>query len=386
MADKKASRIDYFGKVLIDLTGDDIAPENLDEGIKAHDKTGSPIVGTRPIPENLDTEIAEQKQLIAEIKLELRNKAAGDGEVIEPDLQEKTVTPTTSEQEVTPDPAYDGLSKVIVEAIQVQEKSVNPSTEAQEVTPDSGKYLSKVNVGAVPTAEQATPSITVDENGLIEAEVVQGAGYVDSGTKSATKQLSTQAAKTVTPTKSEQTVVDKGKFTTGDIKVGAIPDEYIIPSGTKEITQNGTHDVTQYESVNVNVPSEDLGSVLDAQEMKLNQLLNVLDGKAAGGGGAVQTCTVTIYHDNDTDGYIIYTTPSGSVIQPYLDYADIVLSNVLCKSAIAFFGEVGYIDYRNAIIQDGISILTNFIEVTNGYGGAVILDAEAGADLHLFFD
>lgn len=33
-----------------------------------------------------------------------------------------------------------------------------------------------------------------------------------------------------------------------------IPDGYIKPIGTKEITENGTHDAKAYESVNVNVP------------------------------------------------------------------------------------------------------------------------------------
>lgn len=34
-----------------------------------------------------------------------------------------------------------------------------------------------------------------------------------------------------------------------------IPDGYIVPSGTLDVTENGTHDVTKYVSVNVNVAS-----------------------------------------------------------------------------------------------------------------------------------
>ena len=71
-----------------------------------------------------------------------------------PTLQAKTVSPTTSQQEVTADSGYDALSKVTVNAIQTETKSVTPTTSEQTVTPTSGKYLSSVSVGAIQTVEK----------------------------------------------------------------------------------------------------------------------------------------------------------------------------------------------------------------------------------------
>ncbi len=45
--------------------------------------------------------------------------------------------------------------------------------------------------GTMPAAEQAVPSISVSQDGLITASVQQSAGYVAAGTKSATMQLPT---------------------------------------------------------------------------------------------------------------------------------------------------------------------------------------------------
>ena len=82
----------------------------------------------------------------------------------------------------------------------------------------------KLNITISPTT-QATPSISVNADGLITASATQSAGYVTSGTKSATQQLPIQAAKTITPSSSVQTAVPAGKYTTGAVNVAAVPTE-----------------------------------------------------------------------------------------------------------------------------------------------------------------
>ena len=57
---------------------------------------------------------------------------------------------------------------------------------------------------------------------------------------------------TITPNKNKQT--NRGLYNV--VTVDPIPDEYIIPTGTQEINQNGLHDVTEVKSVNVNVKAK----------------------------------------------------------------------------------------------------------------------------------
>ena len=86
---------------------------------------------------------------------------------------------------------------------------------------DSGyDGLDTVTVNAVPTATQATPTISVNSStGLITATATQTAGYVAAGTKSATSQLAFQAAKTITPGTTNQTAVTANTYVGGTVTV-----------------------------------------------------------------------------------------------------------------------------------------------------------------------
>ena len=67
--------------------------------------------------------------------------------------------------------------------------------------------------------------------------------------------------KETTPTKVVQVVVaDKNYDGLSKVIVNPIPDEYIIPNGELEISQNGIYDVSSKASANVNVPEKQLGT------------------------------------------------------------------------------------------------------------------------------
>lgn len=121
----------------------------------------------------------------------------------------------------------------------------NLSASGKTVTVPAGYYAAQVTKD-VATATQATPSISIDGAGKITASATQTAGYVSAGTKSGTKQLATQAAKTVTPSTSEQTAVAAGTYATGAVKVAGDADLVAtnIVSGVSIFGVTGTAGVT----------------------------------------------------------------------------------------------------------------------------------------------
>lgn len=106
-------------------------------------------------------------------------------------------------------------------------------------------YASASYFGDATVADVASGKTFTSKNGL------KLTGTATSGSSSPTLQT-----KTVTPTTSSQSVTpDSGYDGLSKVTVNAIPSNYIVPSGTKTITSNGTYDVTSYASATVNIAS-----------------------------------------------------------------------------------------------------------------------------------
>lgn len=159
-----------------------------------------------------------------------------------PKLQSKSVATNGS---VVADEGYCGLDSVTVDvpATPTQEKTVDLAMASgdQTILPTSGKVLSQVVV--------KKPATMLPENIKKDVNIGGVTGTLEPQTA---PKLQT---KTVTPTKSQQSVSpDSGYDGLSGVTVNAIPDNYVIPTGTVNITTNGTHDVSGKASVNVNVP------------------------------------------------------------------------------------------------------------------------------------
>ena len=120
------------------------------------------------------------------------------------------------------------------------------------VTAPAGYYAEPASK-AVASGKITMRRPTMDEAvGEIRSRADLTTGYVTGGSYGGSALiLDKQAGTTITPTESEQVAVAQYRWTTGAVKVAAIPSQYIVPTGTYTVTSSGTHDVTAHASASV---------------------------------------------------------------------------------------------------------------------------------------
>ena len=168
-------------------------------------------------------------------------------------------TPTESAQTigtegkvVLTDLTVDAVPSTYVGSAVDRRDSDDLAASGATVTAPAGYYAEPASK-AVASGSITMRRPTMDEAvGEVRSRADVTAGYVAGGSYGGSALiLDKQAGTTITPTESEQVAVAQYRWTTGAVKVAAIPSQYIVPTGTYTVTGGGTHDVTEYASASV---------------------------------------------------------------------------------------------------------------------------------------
>lgn len=175
------NKVVYDGRVLIDLTGDTVAPDKLLSGFKAHDKSGVIITGTCDFDVNSGDATAEAAEILTgktayvrgvKVTGTMPNKGAVTGTISTKagqytipmgfhDGSGKVGIDSTEQAKIIPGNIREGVTILGVagtmsgtEGAKPQTKSVTPTSSEQVVLPDEGyNCLSQVTVAAIPYSE-----------------------------------------------------------------------------------------------------------------------------------------------------------------------------------------------------------------------------------------
>lgn len=194
---------------------------------------------------------------------------------------------------------------------------------ASETVANLAEAINSIPKDTHQAVEQATPSLSLNAaTGVVTAEATQAAGLVAAGTKKATMQLATQAAKTVTPSAAQQTAVASGKYTTGNVVVAAVPTEaktveLSMPSGNQTVSPSSGKFLS---AVTVKKPA----TMLPENIKKGVSIGGVVGTLESGGGGSTSETWVLDsaagYHDSNSVDFNAVFTSNG------LSFSSIVLS------------------------------------------------------------
>ena len=236
----------------VSLSGDTVSADKILSGYTAHNALGEAITGTYIPPA---------------------------GATIQ---SNKTVSPTESQQVVTPSTGYDALAQVTVSAISStyvgsgidQNDSTDLTASGDTVTVPAGYYATQATK-AVASGTAGTPSAskgTVSNHSIsVTPSVTNTAGYISGGTKTGTA-VSVSASELV--------------------------------SGTKTISSSGTTDVTNYASASVAAGTATAPSSISGSSASLSTGTNTI----------TLTKTVSVTPNVSTAGYISSGTAGNSSV------------------------------------------------------------------------
>ena len=209
-------------ETLIDLTGDSVTPATLAKGVTAHDASGLIITGTmRSADEVLET-------------VTVNNTLLWDG-----NTEGKTVFDMTGDGSYTYYPVSENVISLndLANGL-ILESSNMAGTESEEIKlTDFAKVSNKV----IASKSVSSVLFVLEDNATLYGNTIPKKGIYFMRSEAFDFYVTGIKIEGYTGFNSEVQVA-KEKY---------IPDTYIQPAGTLEVTENGIHDVKKYASVNV---------------------------------------------------------------------------------------------------------------------------------------
>ena len=293
-----------------------------------------------------------------------------------PTYQTKTVSPTESQQTVSPDSGYDALSSVTVNAISstyvgtgiTRRSSTDLTSSGATVSVPAGYYAAAASKsiangsatgpsslsGSSATITTGTNTITLTKTGVTTTPTVS-AGYVSSATAStATVALTASVTVNPTPTDSGATVtIPAGYYstqTTKSVSSGSATAPASI-SGTSATVSTGTNTLTLTKTVSV-TPSVSAGYISSgtAGNSSVSLTASVTTKAAA---------TITPGTSNQTISSGTYLTGTQTIAGD----ADLVAGNI--KSGVQIFGVTG--SYSGIDTSDATAAATDIVTGKTAY-------------------
>ena len=301
-------------------------------------------------------------------------------------LQPKTVTPTKSQQSITPDQGYYGLSGVTVKAIPENFQDVSATTAT---APDV--LATKVFIAANGTTTTGTMSNNGAVSKTLDATTSNQSYTIPAGYHNGNGKVTVVLEeKTATPTKSAQTITPTTGKVLSKVTVSAISDKYVDTSDANAAAANILAGKTAYvggAKVTGTMPNNgDKFATLDAA----TDVYFIPEGYHSGNGCVEivlqdKTVTPTMSPQSVTpdDGHVLSKVTVSAIPAIYGDAteADAVAANILSgKKAIVKVNNVatmveGTMTDNGAITGSIDGLTTTSYTVPAGYttGGTVSL-------------